>query len=218
MLPSCSLLRKDRAVKPVFSEVKEQNIYPEAISQEYLAKQLWQGLCYGIIEDHFSPPVASRILANAFVAQYESLVALEAMKTSLLFDLQAEGAARDGLSLGAKQWISMLTFLQVGEALLYRPKTLDQHRKLLYDHLPQDLPLQIAEELASGFTQQILAIAAQDNYLETRSLPLFVPATRQNVWEPTPPTYGPAIEPYWGRIKPFGLILCPFSLLFCRAV
>ena len=71
-------------------------------------------------------------------------------------------------------------FLQVGEALLYRPKTLDQHRKLLYDHLPQDLLLQIAEELASGFTQQILAIAAQDNYLETRSLPLFVPAKSKN--------------------------------------
>ena len=202
-IPSCSLLRKDRAIQPVFSEAKEENVYSEMISQEHLAKQLWQGLCYGIIEDHFSPPVASRILAYAFVAQYESLVALEATKTSLLFDLQAEGAARDELSLGAKQWISMLTFLQVGEALLYRPKTLDQHRKLLYDHLPQDLLLQIAEELASGFTQQILAIAAQDNYLETRSLPLFVPAKSKNSWEPTPPTYGQAIEPYWGRIRPF---------------
>ena len=203
ILTSCSLLRKDRSRIPVDSDVKEEKIYPEVIAQEHLAMQLWQGLCYGIIEDHFSPPAASRILAYAFVAQYESLVALGATKTSLLLELEVEGAAMDGLSLETKQWISMLTFLKIGEAMLYRPKTLDQYKKLLYDNLPEDLPLQRAEQLAAEFTQQILAFAAQDNYLETRSFPLFVPAKNENSWEPTPPTYGRAIEPYWGRIRPF---------------
>ena len=140
MLPSCSLLRKDRAVKPVFSEVKEQNIYPEAISQEYLAKQLWQGLCYGIIEDHFSPPVASRILANAFVAQYESLVALEATKTSFC-SIYRQKVLQGWIKFRGEAMDLYVDFFTSGRALLYRPKTLDQHRKLLYDHLPQDLPL-----------------------------------------------------------------------------
>ena len=137
-------------------------------------------------------------------------------KLPLLFDLQVEGAARDGLSLGAKQWISMLIFLQVGEALLYRPKTLDQHRKLLYDHLPQDLPLQIAEELASGFTQQILAIAAQDNYLETRSLPLFLYLPQDKMFGSLHHRHMARLLNLIGAVLDlFGLILCPFSLLFC---
>ncbi|MCV0403314.1 MAG: vanadium-dependent haloperoxidase [Chloroflexi bacterium] len=42
-----------------------------------------------------------------------------------------------------------------------------------------------------------------DGLTEIRALPTYVPPTGIDKWQSTPPNFGPAIEPYWGQMRPF---------------
>lgn len=42
-----------------------------------------------------------------------------------------------------------------------------------------------------------------DGLAVIRALPTYVPPTGPGKWVSTPPNFGPAIEPYWGQMRPF---------------
>lgn len=48
----------------------------------------------------------------------------------------------------------------------------------------------------------ILAWAAADGYRETKARPYHHSTGRPGTWIPTPPEYRPALEPYWGALRP----------------
>ena len=50
----------------------------------------------------------------------------------------------------------------------------------------------------------ILDWADKDGYLATRNL-TYTPPTGLGLWVPTPPAFKPALEPYWGQLRPFAL-------------
>ena len=49
----------------------------------------------------------------------------------------------------------------------------------------------------------IMDWADADGLSVIRALPTYVPPTGPDKWVSTPPNFGPAIEPYWGQMRPF---------------
>jgi hypothetical protein len=53
--------------------------------------------------------------------------------------------------------------------------------------------------------KHILAWADKDNYKQTRTFPKYTVTDDMHRWKPTPPDYMDAVEPHWGKIRPFVL-------------
>jgi hypothetical protein len=51
----------------------------------------------------------------------------------------------------------------------------------------------------------ILAWAAKDHFPQSRGYPKFTVTSAPGTWVPTPPAYMDAIEPSWGKLRPFAL-------------
>ncbi|MBA3405627.1 MAG: vanadium-dependent haloperoxidase, partial [Gemmatimonadaceae bacterium] len=49
----------------------------------------------------------------------------------------------------------------------------------------------------------VLAWASKDQFPETRGYPKFTVTSEAGQWVPTPPAYIDAIEPHWGKLRPF---------------
>jgi hypothetical protein len=62
-----------------------------------------------------------------------------------------------------------------------------------------------ATEFGEVVGKAVLARAAKDNYKESRGYERYNVTRREDVWNPTPPDYADALEPYWRTIAPLAL-------------
>jgi len=97
-------------------------------------------------------------------------------------------------------------FKEVAITLIYRDFIIENLANAILDSLKAQTTQSIYRasiSFGSSIAQVINQWAAQDYYKESRNLPLFTPSPEAGKWQPTPPTYSEAIEPYWNRIRPF---------------
>lgn len=164
-----------------------------------------------IVSDIFSPPVASRIYVYAHVAAYETLIqfkptAYQSMTGQLrglsLSPIQKTSHARAGLA-------ATEALLVVGRSLVFSEQALEEEAALLWKQAQQQgyttEEIRASKVMGQQMAQQIMAWASTDQYKQTRSLRRYTPLKKEGSWLPTPPGYLPAVEPYWGRIKPMVL-------------
>ncbi|WP_238719037.1 vanadium-dependent haloperoxidase [Pelagihabitans pacificus] len=164
-----------------------------------------------IVADIFTPPVASRIYAYPNIAAYEGIRFLDSTKVS--FVGQLNGLDTLPLPDNDKNYyyplVSMVAFMNVGEALVYDLERVDQvekeilqeARELGIDKEIYDNSITYGENLAEA----ILGWAAKDGYLRRTALPRYSVTDDPGRWRPTPPDYMEAIEPHWNTIRPFVL-------------
>ena len=164
-----------------------------------------QALTDVMVWDIFSPPQASRVYAYATVAGYEAArlddpaFAGYAGQLNGLAPPPEPGGAVDGLLAGT------VAFFRVADAMVFSVERLDAPRDSLlarFDGLPADLRAR-SEAYGEAVAAHVLAWAAADGYTRTRALPRYTPAADVGAWQPTPPAYIEAIEPYWGELRPF---------------
>lgn len=185
-----------------------EDVEPTSIEQ---ANDVWHTLTAAIIEDGFSPPVAGRIYAYAYLAQYEALaVSLDDLPSFGPHLRDFTSYADYGLDEIAEhhpQLSALAAFQYAGAALVYRDFIVTDHMKAWTDSLVAsgwsqetvDASLNIGRVVADS----ILSYASVDGYKRTRNMPLFEIPDDWGSWEPTPPVYGTAIEPYWDLLRPF---------------
>ena len=63
-------------------------------------------------------------------------------------------------------------------------------------------------ELVDKVVPQILKYAYGDGFVKLSGLKRFTPSTGDEYWQPTPPGFMAAIEPYWSTLRPFILDSC----------
>lgn len=162
-----------------------------------------------IVEDIFSPPVASRIYAYVSVAGYETCVAGNLAYISLAGQIphlkpvpQPEAGKVYSFSLASAHAV-----LTVGKALVFSDAKVEAFRKQLMEEFRA---AGVSEEvfrnsIAYGHkvAAHILAWSKEDNYFQTRALEKHAFSDDPGAWQPTPPAYMKAIEPHWNRIRPF---------------
>src|SRR6266550_2235442 len=165
-----------------------------------------------IVYDIFSPPQASRAYAYASVAAYEALRPDYASKYRS-FAGQLNGLTPPPSPATDSQYYlplsSVHAFMTVGKALTFSSARMDSLRNAI-DEKYHGMGMSDAvynRSLAYGDTvaKHILAWAKKDNFLQTRGMPKYTVTSAVGRWVPTPPAYMDAVEPNWGRIRPFVL-------------
>ena len=168
-------------------------------------------LTEAVVQDGFSPPVASRIYAYTNIAAYETLVgsgdssklpSLSGKFPGLELPLPKENAG----SFDSRVAV-VSAFHDVAVEMVYRDylidsvevKLLSSLKELVSDPIVYDRSLQYGKAIA----KKIIEWSTKDGYTKTRNLPRYVPTGKVGAWVPTPPTYGEAVEPYWFRLRPF---------------
>lgn len=165
----------------------------------------------GIIYDIYSPPQASRTYAYASIAAYEALRHQDPSFRSLagqLNGLEAVPAPETGAEYSLPL-AGLHAFMTVGKALTASQERMDSLRHEMHRHFREaGVPASvIRRSVAYGdrVAEHILAWAAADGFDETRSYPKFAVVPEAGRWTPTPPAYLDAVEPHWGRLRPFAL-------------
>lgn len=165
-----------------------------------------------IVYDIFSPPQASRVYAYSSIAAYEALRPDYATEYRTLAG-QLNGLAPVPAPLpGVTYYLplsSVHAFMTVGKALTFSSVRMDSLRKALEEKIREKgIPAPVFDSsIAYGdrVAQHILAWSRKDNYLQTRGMPKYTVLPTPGRWVPTPPAYMDAVEPSWGKIRPFVL-------------
>lgn len=162
-----------------------------------------------IVYDIFSPPQASRIYAYSSVAAYEVLRQADTSYKSLagqLTGLTPVPARQPGVEYSLPL-AGVHALMTVGKQLTFSRARMDTLLRALDEQYRQSgLSADVyARSIAYGDTvaSHVLAWAAKDNYKEMRGMPKYTVTKEPGRWVPTPPAYMDAVEPNWGKLRPF---------------
>ncbi|WP_370390409.1 vanadium-dependent haloperoxidase [uncultured Winogradskyella sp.] len=165
-------------------------------------------LLEAVMEDAFTPPVASRIYAYSHVAHY---ITLRSFYSDSLEAISKHLNGLASLTLPDKTEVNpelaaLFAFSNIGKKLIY-----SEH---FFDDLSDSLKIRASQRAlsketiehsyryANRITNQIGDWIDKDNYIETRTYPRFTSTKRPENWRETPPDYATALEPHWDKIRP----------------
>lgn len=168
-----------------------------------------QDLTMVMVEDIFSPPLASRTYAYSCIAAWEAFALCDTSATSISGMLNGFAADMPTPPVAADPHLSaILAFYGMGQQLVFSEQLLEQYREEfysrwqpLYSHAVWEASERLARETVAALTPWRDA----DGYRQTRGLTRYTLEQSPGYWTPTPPGYIDAIEPYWNRIRPFTL-------------
>lgn len=164
----------------------------------------------------FSPPVASRAFGYAGVALYESIVPGMPEYQSLAGQLNGLGALPRPDPDDSYHWpavansaLAMITRRLFANATADWQASIDALEKQFGDELATTLDAAVVERsiahgraVADAIYAWSVTDGGSDGY--ATNFPVgYVPPTGPGMWEPTPPLYQSALQPYWGTHRPF---------------
>ncbi len=162
-----------------------------------------------IVHDIFSPPVASRNYAYPAIAAYEVARHLDPAYKSLVGQVNEleQLPLPDKTQEYCFPLAASYTHLSVAKNFVFSEtmmetkleEVLQFYKKIRMPGAVFDRSIAFGEAMKDA----IIAYAKKDNYAESRSFPRFTISENPVEWKPTPPAYMEAIEPHWGRIRPF---------------
>ena len=162
-----------------------------------------------IVYDIFSPPQASRAYAYSSIAAYETLRQGHPSYQTLagqLNGLAAVPAPDSGVTYDFSL-AGVHAFMTVGRALTFSRGRMDSLRTAMDEEIRRTgVPRPVYDRsIAYGerVADHILAWSKQDHFLQTRGMPKYTVTSERGRWVPTPPAYMDAVEPNWGRLRPF---------------
>ncbi|WP_439152975.1 vanadium-dependent haloperoxidase [Winogradskyella sp.] len=165
-------------------------------------------LLESVMEDAFTPPVASRIYAYSHLAHY---ITLQSILNDSLPEVTSKLNGLDNFKVPEKSDVNpelsaLLAFSTIGKKLIYSEQyfdelTLNLKSQAKENGLSEEL-IKSSEAYASEITKQLSAWIDKDMYIETRTYPRFTSTKKPENWRETPPDYATALEPYWDNIRP----------------
>ncbi len=185
-----------------FCEAKfksENSAYPLL----YLDRQLTLIL----INDNFSPVVASRVYANTSIAAYTVLTE-GSHRDNVLRKALIEFPKVDAASLKGEfspSLASAYSFYYMSKKLIYTFPPFDDSFKVLLkwykDEGCTDAEIENSRKIAKEYTDRYGDWMSKDNFAETRRMSDYVLDDVAGHWVPTYPGYMAALEPNWGKIR-----------------
>ncbi|MCX6313153.1 MAG: vanadium-dependent haloperoxidase [Sphingobacteriales bacterium] len=180
----------------------------QAQSKEQTLRNLNNLLVNTVMDDLFTPPVASRIYTYPNIAFYTcirkddpSLPDLTG-KLNGLNTIPAETVAVDHFIAAC------ISFSYVGQSMVGSEYKFEDWRKAFTDSLQlhADNPLlKPSIKYGKQVADSIIAWSKKDNYLKSRGMPRWVVSSKPGSWQLTPEDYSQAIEPHWNTIRPMTL-------------
>ncbi|MGC4101022.1 vanadium-dependent haloperoxidase [Ferruginibacter sp.] len=163
-----------------------------------------------VMEDLFSPPVASRIYVYPNIAFYEcirlddpSLPDLAGKLNGLKpIPVAAKGVAVDNFIAAS------ISFSYVAQALVGSEYKIENWRKSFIDSVmkgPDTVLVKNSIQQGHIVGDSIVAWTKRDNYLKSRGMMRYVIGHKPGDWQPTPLDYAQGLEPHWNTIRPLTL-------------
>jgi PAP2 superfamily len=180
--------------------------YNKIANDPKIVTETFDKLTEVIIHDIFSPPVSSRIYAYTAMAGYEALLPGNPSYKSVAGQVNGFTAVPQP-EKGEEYCYSLASakaMMKIARTLTFTVEKYDEYEKTLdvkfkKAGVPSDV-IDRSVKYGELIADHVLAYSKKDNYLQTRGLRYTV-KTKENKWEPTPPQYGDAIEPYWMTIR-----------------
>lgn len=219
LLPLCGLLGLLMSLQACNSDSKDTgnatddaNVQPVAAHSAALLHKGLQEVTDVVIYDIFSPPVASRIYAYTSLAAYEAARWADTAKypslTARLRGFEPMPVPSTDISNGAAL-AGFKAMFTVARKVTFSHDSLNRCEKEVMAAVEKSgMPKEaIAQALAFGeaVAKAVLARAAADNYKESRGYERYNVTRREDIWNPTPPDYTDALEPYWRTMHTLSL-------------
>jgi hypothetical protein len=167
-----------------------------------------QKLVEVVMEDLFTPVVASRVNAYPNLAAYAVLSqkgnSLEPLEGKLnQFEIISAPSTKVDLSLSA-----LFAFTTTAKKLIYSEYMFDQFEASeseiwLRNNKKDTLLLRLSKEYGRQVAQEIIVWMKKDIYDYTRTLTRYVIVDSAGAWIPTGPGYANALEPNWPLMRSF---------------
>ncbi|RIA08582.1 PAP2 superfamily protein [Flavobacteriaceae bacterium MAR_2010_72] len=160
-----------------------------------------------MVNDIFSPPVASRIFAYPNIAAYEIMALNNSEYNSLqeqITDLKPIPKPQDktvNFELAA-----LIAHLEMSKTLVYSKDEMQKYSDSLYSiwASKNDKEFNLSKQYALQVVDHINLWKNADNYTETRTMTHFVIDQNNPArWQKTPPAFMDGIEPHWNKLRPF---------------
>ncbi len=167
-----------------------------------------------VLQNNFTPVVASRNYAYANIAAYECIAAGDSSYLSLSGQIKhlppmPKPAPDQQVDY---RLAALLAFVQVGNAVTFPEGVLmDYYDELKKGARNAGMPREVLAStvaFADTISATIMKWSKGDNYAQTRSAEKFSVRTEDGRWIPTPPMYAQAMEPHWCDIRPLVLDTC----------
>ena len=161
-----------------------------------------------IIEDYFSPPIASRIYVYPNIAAYECLRTDSSNYQPLSHFYSELAILPNTLSIHQRKIAAIYAFYTVGKELVYSSSGIDTaliHFTKQLQTTSLDTTWKAARSYGEHVAKVIVQWSQKDGYKEMRSASHYELINEPNKWIPTPPDYSDALEPHWGTLRSFTL-------------
>jgi hypothetical protein len=164
-----------------------------------------------IIYDIMSPPQAARAYAYASIAAYEAIAPADPDRESLAG--KVNGLARLPAPRAGEEYYlplsSVYAFLTVGKALTFSQEKVEVARQeALTRFREMGIPSAVfarSVEYGDTIAARVLDWSRKDSFAQTRGYEKYTVTGAEGTWVPTAPAYLTAVEPNWGRVRPFTL-------------
>lgn len=167
-----------------------------------------------VLQNNFSPVVASRNYAYANIAAYECVAAGDSSYRSLhgqIRHLPQMPRPTAGTVIDYKL-AALLSFVKVGNAVTFPEGVLmDLYENLKKSADSAGMPSEVLDNtvaFSDTIVGTIMAWSKKDQYAQTRSAEKFTVLNEDGRWVPTPPMYAQALEPHWCDIRPLVMDTC----------
>ena len=186
----------------------DNKIIQPRLSNPELLHEATLALENALVNDIFTPPVASRIYAYASIAAYEVAVNQDTTLVSLAGQLNGFGRASIptdpqidfGLAAAIAYLKTCKTFIYSESLILDFQGTMLEELKLkgMSDEI-LIASVKYGEEVAD----HVIEYSKTDNYALSVTMPRYTVKKLVGKWSPTAPDYMDAVDPNWRKVRPF---------------
>ncbi|MEI6311035.1 MAG: vanadium-dependent haloperoxidase [Bacteroidota bacterium] len=165
--------------------------------------QLNNTLVNVLVEDRFSPPVASRIHAYCNLAYYEVLHANDATKS--FSNLLPNYHCNDFLSSNDtnNELAATMAFIQVAIDLTFSTHEWNELIHKINSDPNDSIRFNQYKIQNEKWIQSYLKWTKEDGFKQRLSKEIYTLSTSYKDYKLTPPAYKPALESHWGELRPF---------------
>jgi hypothetical protein len=163
-----------------------------------------------LVNDIFTPPVASRIYAYSSIASFEVVInedtTLQTLAGRITDFSQPPSPKEDNIDFGVA---AAIAYLHTAKAFIYSEPLIQNFSATLLDELKlegmDEERLSASVKYGEMVAEHVIRYSKADNYALVKAMPRYTVKKQVGKWSPTPPDYMDAVEPNWRKMRPFTL-------------
>lgn len=185
------------------------NIYSR--QKEQVLQQLNTLLINTVMDDLFTPPIASRIYVYPNIAFYECIRFDDPAFSGLTGKLNGLNALPVPPKNNDNFISASIAFSFVAQNLVASEYKFEEWRKSFTDSIrsvSDTTVLNYSFQYGKKIADSIILWIQKDNYMKSRGMMRYVISDNPGAWQPTPLDYAAGMEPNWNTIRPLVMKSC----------